>query len=184
MIIQNNELIVYNDKEIHNLYQKLQKSLSKNYNLKISVEEIEPYFDKCNIYGFDIYKGTPEWDKDTSLIKKFHLDVKRKIYEKYCHNINMLFDVGCGRLTDIFYWNENHIKNVHCIEPSKDSIISGQQKYEKNKNQIKTKILVVEGVGDINWNDNEKYQKFLNQKYDVITFQFTIHYMLKILIFY
>jgi len=178
LIVQNDKLIVYNEKAIDKLYQKMQQNLLKNYRLKVSIDEIETYFNKCNIYGFDIYKGTPEWDKDTSLIKKFHLDVKRKIYEKYCRNINMLFDVGCGRLTDIFYWNENNIKNVHCIEPSKDSINSGQQKYEKVKNQIKTKILVVEGLGDINWNDEEKYKKFLNQTYDVITFQFTIHYMI------
>lgn len=178
MIIKNDIMTVFNDETINTLCEKTQKDLKNIYDIDMSLVETKKHLYKCHAHGFDIYKGIPNRDPDTDMIKKFHLDVKRNIYNKYCRNINFLFDAGCGRLTDLFYWNEAGIKNVYCVEPSKDSILSGKERLAGVKNKIKTKILVIEGVGDSNWGTDQKYNEIIKNKYDVITFQFTIHYML------
>ena len=178
MIIKNNNMTVYNDNNLNKLYNKLHSELKNIYDVNLPIDNIKKILKKCHMHGFDIYKGIPTYNHDTDIVKKFHLDVKRHIYNKYCKNIDMLFDNGCGRLTDLFYWNDAGIKNVFCVEPSKDSIQSGKDRLERVKNKIKSKILVVEGVGDIDWSTEQKYNEIIKHKYDVITFQFTIHYMI------
>ena len=178
MVINNNIMTIFNDETIDTLCQKTHKELKNIYNIDLSLVEIRKHLYKCHEHGFDIYKGIPDRDPDTDMIKKFHLDVKRNIYNKYCRNVNFLFDAGCGRLTDLFYWNDAGIRNVYCVEPSKDSILSGKDRLNGVKNKIKTKILVVEGVGDTNWGIDKKYNEIIKNKYDIITFQFTIHYMI------
>jgi SAM-dependent methyltransferase len=179
MKIVNNKIIVFNNNVINEYYKKIQTHIKK-YNFNISLDELKQKIQMCNIMGFDIYKGNPEKCEDTEIIKKFHLDVKRQLYKKYCNNIENLFDVGCGRLTDLFFWNENNIDNVYCIEPSIDSIKFGQERLKnaKSKTNIKTKIHVINGIGDEKWNNLEQYKNITEKKYDIITFQFTIHYMI------
>lgn len=179
MIIKNDKMTVFNNDTIITLCEKIQKELKNIYDIDMSLAETKKHLYKCHEHGFDIYKGLPDRDPDTDMIKKFHLDVKRKIYNKYCRNINLLFDAGCGRLTDLFYWNDAGIKNVYCVEPSKDSILFGKERLSGVKNKIRTKILVIEGVGDKDWRTDSKYNKIITNKYDVITFQFTIHYMIE-----
>lgn len=178
MTIQDNNLVVFNDRTIDDIYKKIEIEVRDIYGLTVSRHEIKKYISKCHEHGFDIYNGVPEKSADTEIVKKFHLDVKRTIYNQYCRGINNLFDAGCGRLTDLFYWNEAGIKNVYCVEPSKDSIQSGKERHSKVKNKIRTNVLVVEGVGDTDWSADKKYAEINNKKYDVITFQFTFHYMI------
>lgn len=179
MQIKNNTMTVFNNKTMEKMCVTIKSELNEIYGIDLSLSKIQKRIRKCHEHGFDIYKGTPIKDSDIELVKKFHLDVKKIIYNKYCRNIDMLFDVGCGRLTDLFFWNEAHIKNVVCVEPSKDSIISGKERYEKVKNKIRTKINVIEGVGDDDWSMDEKYNRIFDRKYDVISFNFTIHYLIE-----
>lgn len=178
MEIINDELMIYNETNIEKLISKIHDDISDKYHIKISVKHLQKMITKCHEHGFEIYKGQPERDTDTDIVKKFHLDVKKSLYKKYCHNINFLFDSGCGRLTDLFYWNDSGIRNVYCVEPSVDSIESGKKRYEKVKRTIKTNILVINGFGDIDWETDVKYRSISDKKYDVITFHFTIHYMI------
>ena len=69
-----------------------------------------------------------------------------------------------------------NVKNVVGIEPSIDSIELGNEKI--NKFGFKGKINVINGVGDIDWISDDKYIIVLENKYDLITFQFTLHYMM------
>lgn len=178
MTIENNKLIVYDLQFIHRTTEYVKHVLNNTYNFHISNDELSKFLQKCHTQGYQIYTGTPTRDRDTDIVKKFHLDVKRSIYKKYCSNVNIIFDMGCGRLTDMFFWNDVGIKNVYCIEPSHASVTKGQQKYAKNKRTIRTNIHVVEGFGDVDWNINKQYNDVINKKYDVVTFQYTIHYMI------
>lgn len=177
MEIINDEMIVYNQSGVDKLLNTIQYELL-SYDFDVSKKYLENMFPMCMTRGFEIYKGIPDRDKDTDVIKKFHLSVKRELYQKYCHNVDYLFDMGCGRLTDLFYWNENNVKILYCVEPSLDSIKSGQDRYENVKKNIKTKLYVVNGFGDVNFENDVKYKDIIKNKYDVITFQFTLHYMI------
>lgn len=117
------------------------------------------------------------YDPDTSIIKKFHIDVKKQIYNEYCNNIEYLLDIGSGRLSDAYLWYTNHIKNVMCIEPSLDSIKYATKLVEKYKNDMN--IQIINGIGNETWKTNNKYKEIIKHKYDAITLQFTIHYMMK-----
>ena len=143
-------------------------------------EYLEMYFKKlvkhCNVEGFDIYKGEQVKDPDTSIIKYFHIMIKEDILKKYASNCEYLLDVGSGKLTDMRLWDKINVKNVVGIEPSIDSIELGNEKI--NKFGFKGKINVINGVGDIDWISDDKYKIVLDNKYDVITFQFTLHYMM------
>jgi len=73
-------------------------------------------------------------------------------------------------------WQEYNVKNVVGIEPSIESIKMGEERLKKFG--FTGKLDVINGVGDENWTENKKYKIVLENKYDVITFQFTLHYMM------
>jgi len=52
----------------------------------------------------------------------------------------------------------------------------GQEKI--NKNEFTGTIKIINGTGDEDWNNNIKYKKVIENKYDVVTFYYTIHYMM------
>jgi SAM-dependent methyltransferase len=80
------------------------------------------------------------------------------------------------KLTDMRIWEEFNIKNVVGIEPSKESIKLGEERLQKHG--FKGDLKVINGVGDEDWVSVDKYNIALKNKYDVITFQFTLHYMM------
>jgi SAM-dependent methyltransferase len=102
--------------------------------------------------------------------------IKESILKKYATNCNYLLDVGSGKLTDMRLWDMINVKNVVGIEPSIDSINMGNEKIKKFG--FKGNIDIINGVGDVDWESDEKYKIALKNKYDVITFQFTLHYMM------
>lgn len=177
MTIRQGKIIVFDDKKIQDMYKDIQKKLISYYNQRMEVDDIKHTLQKCNANAYDIYKGIQMHDPDTGLIKRFHLDVKQQIFSKYCKNVDYLLDIGSGQLTDTRFWNIVGIKHVIGIEPSLNSIKNGLKKLESY--HIDTDIDIINGLGDDIWKNDKKYNPIFEHKYDVITFQFMIHYMIK-----
>lgn len=176
MTIRQGKLVVFDEKMIDYIIKTVQKKVKEYYDYNISMDELQTIVKKCNLQSYNIYKGKNIYDPDTSIIKKFHLDVKEQIFNKYCKDIDYLLDIGSGQLTDAQYWNKAGVKNVVGVEPSVNSIKKGMERLEKFG--TKTKINLINGVGDTDWTADSKYDQIFTHKYDAITFQFTLHYMM------
>ncbi|QKF93919.1 mRNA capping enzyme [Fadolivirus algeromassiliense] len=176
MTIRQGKLVVFDEKAINDIHFMVKRKVKEFYNYDITLDEVKNILKKCNLQAYNIYKGKNVYDPDTYLIKRFHLDVKQQIFYKYCKGIEYLLDVGSGQLTDAQYWNRVGVKNVIGIEPSVDSIKKGLERLEKFG--TKTNIKLINGVGDVDWKSDKKYSSIFNHKYDVITFQYTLHYMI------
>lgn len=176
MTIRQGRIIVFYGEYLEMYFKKLQEVLKEYYDKNYTIDELKKMIKHCNVEGFDIYKGEQVKDPDTSIIKYFHIMIKEDILKKYASNCEYLLDVGSGKLTDMRLWDKINVKNVVGIEPSIDSIELGNEKI--NKFGFKGKINVINGVGDIDWISDDKYKIVLDNKYDVITFQFTLHYMM------
>lgn len=176
MTILNNQIIVFDDKTKSKLFDDIQKILKDDHKIDMSVVNIEKLFKKCDEEAFDIYKGKSIYDPYTALIRHFHLDVKQQLFYKYCSNIDYLLDIGSGKLTDAQYWNKVGVKNVIGIEPSKESIQAGYDRLKKFGN--KTPVKIINGLGDVDWKSDSKYDPIFEHKYDAIVFNFTLHYMM------
>jgi SAM-dependent methyltransferase len=176
MTIRQGRIVVFYGEYLDIYFNKLQKALKEYYNKSYSIEDLKKMIKHCNIEGYDIYKGAMTKDHDTDIIKYFHIMIKQEILKKYATNCNYLLDIGSGKLTDMRLWDGINVKNVIGIEPSIESIELGNDKITKFG--FKGKIDVINGVGDIDWQSDEKYNIVLKNKYDIITFQFTLHYMM------
>ncbi len=174
--IRQGRLVVFYGKYLETYFNSLQKALKEYYNKDYSLDELKKLIKHCNAEGFDIYKGIMVKDPDTDIIKYFHIMIKKNILGQYARNINYLLDVGSGKLTDMRIWQENNIKNVVGIEPSIESIKMGEERLKQHG--FTGKLDVINGVGNIDWTKDKKYKIALDNKYDVITFQFTLHYMM------
>lgn len=173
LAINNNQIIVYDDNYKNKLFESIQNILEKEHNIKMSIFDISKIIKKC-----DIYKGKSIYDPYTATIRHFHLDVKEQLYYKYCKNIDYLLDIGIGKSTDMQFINKIGVKNVIGIEPSVESIQLGKERQLKFNSNSKTNLDIINGFGDEDWTKDIKYNKVLDHIYDVITFQFTIHYMM------
>lgn len=176
LTIRNHQIIVFDEDTCTKLYKSIQNQLKINHKILMTLDEIQNLLKKCDENAFDIYKGKSAYDPFTALIRHFHLDVKEQIFYKYCKNAEYLLDVGSGKLTDAQFWSRLGVKHVVGIEPSQESIRMGKERLKKFG--IKTDINIIQGVGDVDWPLEDKYKPALEHKYDVITFQFTLHYMM------
>lgn len=176
MTIRQGRIVVFYGEYLEIYFNKLQKALKEYYNKSYTIDDLKKMIKHCNIEGYDIYKGAMTKDHDTDIIKYFHIMIKQEILKKYATNCNYLLDIGSGKLTDMRLWDGINVKNVIGIEPSIESIELGNEKIKKFG--FKGKIDVINGVGDIDWQSDEKYNIVLKNKYDIITFQFTLHYMM------
>jgi SAM-dependent methyltransferase len=176
MTVRQGKLKIFDKKYIASLFNEIKYKVKLFYKYDISIDEIYNLLKKCSEKSYEIYTGAIIRDPDTDIVKKFHLDVKQQIFYKYCYNIENLLDVGTGQLTDLKFWNKVNIKNVVGIEPSLSSIEKGKERLKKFGD--KTKVTVINGTGNDIWKKNEKFKDVYKYQYDVITFQYTIHYMI------
>jgi SAM-dependent methyltransferase len=176
MTIRQGKLVVFFGEYLEIYFKSVRDKLKEYYNKDYTIDELKKIIKHCNVEGFDIYKGEQVKDPDTNIIKYFHVMIKESILKKYATNCNYLLDVGSGKLTDMRLWDMINVKNVVGIEPSIDSINMGNEKIKKFG--FKGNIDIINGVGDVDWESDEKYKIALKNKYDVITFQFTLHYMM------
>lgn len=176
LTVHDNEIKVFHGKYLDIYLETLQNTLKKHYDKDFTINELKKQIKHCNEMVFDIYKGEMTKDQDTGIIKYFHIVIKKEILKKYASNCKYLLDIGTGKLTDMKMWEENNIKNVVGIEPSIESLKLGEERIKEFG--FKGKLDLINGVGDDDWNTDSKYKKVLDNKYDIITFQFTLHYMM------
>ena len=176
MTVRQGRLVVFYGDYLEQFFGKLQKVLKEYYNKHYTIDELKKQLTHCNVEGYDIYKGPMIKDPDTDIIKYFHIMIKKQILQKYANNCQNLLDVGSGKLTDMRLWDELNVRNVVGIEPSIDSIKMGNEKLKKFG--FKGTINIINGVGDIDWKSEDKYKIVFDNIYNVITFQFTLHYMM------
>jgi ubiquinone/menaquinone biosynthesis C-methylase UbiE len=176
MTVRQGRLVVFFGDYLEKFFVKLEKVLLEYYNKKYSVDELRKLIKHCNVAGYDIYKGPMIKDPDTDIIKYFHIMIKRQILYKYANNCKNLLDVGSGKLTDMRLWDEAHVQNVVGIEPSIESIEMGNERIKKFG--FKGTINIINGTGDTDWKKEDKYKIIFDNIYNVVTFQFTLHYMM------
>jgi SAM-dependent methyltransferase len=167
---------IFYDKHLERFYDRLKKLLYKFYGKSKTLEELKKEIQLCcnKENSYSIYKGHILYDKDTSVVKYFHIQVKKIMYSIYANNASSLLDIGTGKLTDLRFWQQNKIGHIDGIEPSDDSVNKANAKLKKFN--IKN-IQLIHNVGDSDWSLNG-IRKKLMKSYDIISFQFCIHYMM------
>jgi SAM-dependent methyltransferase len=176
MTVRQGRLVVFDDRKIEQLHTDIKCKLQEYYKKDVGLDEIKKRIKRCMQQSFEIYRGPIVKDPDTGIIKGFHLTVKEEIYAKYAKNANYLLDVGSGQLTDLRFWNINNVKHAFGIEPSIHSIEKALERIEKFGST--TEVKIVNSVGNVDWTIDPKFKELVSNKYDVVTFQYTIHYML------
>ena len=171
--INGEDVMVYDNEKIKELYKNLEKELN---NRKISSILLP-----CSTESFEIYTGQRVDDPITDPVKLFHIYIKRHYIKKYASNTQYLLDIGAGHAKDLLYWAAANVKNVIGIEPSSFSVKEGNERIIKLKNKSNnTKAKLIEGKGEELWAGDPKYHvvNSLQNKFNVITLMFSIHYML------
>lgn len=180
IIIRQGQARIINDKnDIPAFYKIVIKYLKLWYNLDVenSHKKTMNFFNKNVIkctkkYG-TIYRPSDILYKDP-LIKKETI-LHRKILQNYIYEygkkLNSLLDVGSGKLLDSKIYIKMNIKEMYGIEPSKESLQIARETVSKLKKQgYKINFKLFHGFGD---------QPFpFKKQFDIITFIFTIHYMI------
>ena len=174
LTVRQGGLIVFDGEYLTFYYKRLQESLLKFYGVSKTIDELKQLVKRCTC--MNIYKGIEISDPDVSIIKLFHILIKKQMFFEHAYNINNLLEIGAGRLTDMSSWNNANIKNVVAIEPSKESIQHARNRMNKYGYSSGT-IQLINGKGDEIWKHNDNYKIVYKYKYDVVSFQFCIHYM-------
>ena len=137
--------------------------------MAIPISYIKEHFTKCSDKFDTIYKNKVSYI-DTLIRDQIgiHRRVSQHYIMKYGRNKDNLLDMGSGKLSGAYIYEKANINNVYGVEPS---IYSVQQAQEIAKKYRKTHFTLINAFAD-------KPLK-LGVKFDVITFIFTIHYMIK-----
>ena len=151
------------------IYNRARKLLKMWYNIDVPIQYLKEHFKRCSELHNAIYKNVVSFVDP--LIKeqiKVHRMISQIYIEKYSKGINSLLDIGSGKLSGAQFYSKLKIKKVYAIEPSIYSIEHAKKEVNKYK-EVNFKL--IQGYG------NKEFK--LNVKFEVITFIFTIHYMIE-----
>jgi SAM-dependent methyltransferase len=160
---------INNNKTIEIIYENIHKFAKKTYNINIPISYIKEHFAKCSDKFDTIYKNKVSYIDP--LIReqiKTHRKISQHYIVRYGKYKDNLLDMGSGKLSGAYIYETAKIKNVYGVEPS---IYSVQLAQEVVKKFHKTNFTLINAFAD-------KPLK-LDVKFDIITFIFTIHYMIK-----
>jgi ubiquinone/menaquinone biosynthesis C-methylase UbiE len=154
-------------------YDNIKKYSKLWYDIDLTDSYIKDHFKKCTDKFDTIYKNKVLFSDP--LVRE-QIGVHRKISQhyimKYGYNKEFLIDMGSGKLSGAYIYQKAKIKNVYAVEPSIYSIENAKKVVDKYKNVNFTLIHA--------FADKLLDMKSLeNKKFDIITFIFTIHYMIK-----
>jgi len=175
MTIRQGEIIIYDQNHMKNLQYAVKKMCKIYYGADIGMDEITQKIQRCNDKPHEVYSGNTDPDPDTQPISRFHMDIKHQIFKKYCNDVKNLLDIGSGKMVDLRIWKKFNIENIVGIEPSTHSIDNALKRVSELDEKINVEI--VNGFGNENWSD-PLYEPVMKYKYDMVTFQYTIHYMI------
>ena len=173
--VRSGVVTIFSDKHIDQMYHSISARLKKWYHENYQYNDIKKMITRCALKNEEIYEGYAAYDNETGIIRKFHRSASMTYIQNNARNVNYLLDVGSGKISDINTWKYANIRHVVGVEPSHASVLKARERIKKERAY---NIDVVEGYGDEDWN-NPKYNIVTKNKYDTITFNFTIHYMIK-----
>lgn len=158
-----------NNESIDLMYKNIHNFAKKSYKIDIPISYIKQHLTKCADKFDTIYKNRVKYVDP--LIReqiKIHRQISNYYIFKYGRNKESLLDMGSGKLSGSWVYGKANIKNVYGVEPSIYSIELAKEMIKKNS---KTKFTLINAFADKQLN--------IDVKFDIITFIFTIHYMLK-----
>ena len=178
LTIRQGKITVYDNKTIEKKLRTICNYFHHWHDMKMCSNQLKKKIPRCDTLPHYIYKKEPERNKYTSLITSYHDKVMKYYIRKYFSRTKLL-DIGAGPLRNLKFYEIIGIRNLIAIEPSKDSVQRGLEKY-KNINP-NMKVDLIEGYGDENWLKNNKVYDVVikNKPYKSILLKFSIHYMIK-----
>jgi SAM-dependent methyltransferase len=154
-------------------YDNIKKYSKMWYDIDLTDSYIKEHFKKCTDKFDTIYKNKVLFSDP--LVRE-QIGVHRKISQhyimKYGYNKEFLIDMGAGKLSGAYIYQRAKIKNVYAVEPSIYSIENAKKIVDKYKN---VNFTLIHAFAD----KPLDIKSLENKKFDVITFIFTIHYMIK-----
>jgi hypothetical protein len=166
--------------------KKIKTFLYDWHKIDVTIKELENTFMCDEINPYNKYLKNVNTANLFDNLRKYHQYIKSYYLEKYCKNINILLDVGSAHLKSLKFWKKYNIKHIISLEPSKDLYNFGSKVIERN-DFAKKRVKYIRAVGEKDWlsgnaglnNDSKKMLINLKKiKADVITFEFSLHYML------
>ena len=180
---QQNQVSIYNNKTYNVLIQSIKNYLQEWHGLNYSTKKIKKIIKLCE--GYDKYKEKVKTGGLYMNLRKYHQFIKSYYLNKYCRKCGSLIDVGSASLKSLRFWEKTDIKFIVALEPSEDLYNAGLKKLHHH--DTKKEIVFINSVGEKFWDNgdagfgNDAIKKLVSikdKKFDCITFEFTIHYMI------
>ena len=180
--IRQGQAIITNDnkdlQQFHNTiikYLKMWYDMEIDANKKKSIKFLEKNAIKCTKKKGTIYEPSDNIYKDPLSMKQagYHRNISDFYIQKYGKNSKTLLDIGSGKISKSTanIYNKLGLDEVYGIEPSEESIKIAKERVlglAKKGSSVKYKLF--QGNGE----DPFPFKK----QFDIITFIFTIHYMI------
>jgi SAM-dependent methyltransferase len=164
--------VVNDNKDMEHFISSVIKYMELWNNIKVSRSWLKENIKKCSEKSGTIYtKNITEQDPITTEQIILHRKISQNYIYKYGKRSKSLLDIGFGKLTGGYIYNKIGLEHVYGVEPSDESIKTALEKVDKLKKEgSNINFNLIKGYGD-------KYIPF-NRKFDLITYIFTIHYMM------
>jgi SAM-dependent methyltransferase len=180
-IRQGKAIITNDNKDMKQFKETVVKYLKMWYGIEIdknktkSLKFLNKNLVKCTKKKGTIYEPSNNIYRDPLSIKQaiIHRNISDFYIEKYGKNMKSLLDIGSGKLSKSTaeIYDKIGLNEVYGIEPSGESIKIAKERInilQKKGSNVKYKLF--QGNGE----DTLPFKK----KFDIITFIFTIHYMM------
>ncbi len=179
----------YKNKKIdYRYYKKFINKLKSEKNIVNVKNKNVNKIEMCKINAYNKYlKQVPSKGLFMNL-RKYHQNIKSNYIHKYAFNTDLLMDIGSSQLKSMRFWNSARIKKVVAMEPSLELFDLGMI-YLRKDFYGRRHVTFLRGVGEKSWANgegglNDFASKYLmniiknNVKANVLTFEFTFHYMI------
>lgn len=119
--------------------------------------------------------------KDELNIYKYNNFIKSYLYDKYLKKNDKIIELAGGRGGDLFKLNKKNISEVLLLNINQNALNEAKKRSKNLKSDLKIDFLEVDlsKNNSINKLDKLKPLKNYQNKYDIISCQFALHYFLK-----
>lgn len=163
---KNGSYIIYDKYSKRKMYNCVMNKYEEKYNNKITIKNIKKILPMCSEDIYNAYSSKISQE----ILKKHHREIKKMYIEKYCKDIDVLIDVGSGKMNDLELWEKMNIKKIYVIEPNEQYIEEAMKKTNKSHNNVE--IIFNNTPGDINWNKIN-----IDETANCITLMFSMQYI-------
>jgi hypothetical protein len=176
---------ILTDESYEQMIIKIVKYLKLWHDKIFSIDQIKIILPKCSNESYDKNVKKNSYDTLFYNLRIFHKFIKFYYLKTYCDK-GILLDIGSNNLKNIKFWKQLHLTKIYSIEPSEDLYNEGVKRLN-NDEFAKKNITFIRAVGEKDWFNGEaglnsysknKIIEISKLKFDSITFEFTIHYMI------